>query len=615
MFSSVSLARAKTLSKTQISLLARKLLTLGKRSAFNLLAIAIIIGMNSLGLFAVGRTICHFNDTETSPANVLTAATLDFRLTNTEENEYIGVEVDGELKFTTVAIQEAGSLDIQYEMKAEKMGGDDAFCDGINLIAKRNGMQEYSGKILEFVATPSTTFGVWEFELDAPPLPGDFAHGDKCEVDLVFSGWREDVAEFDQSGFTDEERFSLDLTARMIVLNEVLAYPDTSQSHPADKEFIELKNNGNAPVDVEGWKISEMTSSGTENKYTITTAGGSFTASPDGGSTIIPAGAWLVLFLSNGTALNNDGDTICLYDNNDNKLDEYSYETAKYGMSDARYLDGIGFWVDPIPTPGGANILEEGELPSQFATEDANDGVAGEGVNDETVGDEVTETGGTIETTEETEGGAETADEEVVSETVSEEVTTEPLVVEGEATEEPPVGGETAEATNPPTVDGQEETTEEETAGETEEGAETADEAAAATDPPVVDGQEETEAVGEATDPPVVDGQEETAEEVAGEAEGMAEVVEEEYPPVGGEEDGTVEEETPTEEPAVAESFGVATEDPPVVEEPPVEELAEETKEEEPPVEEVTDPSVEEPVEEEPLVEEPAGGEDVPATT
>jgi hypothetical protein len=147
------------------------------------------------------------------------------------------------------------------------------------------------------------------------------------------------------------------LTAKTIVLNEVLAYPNPDYPYPANREFIELKNNGSAPVDVAGWKVSEMTGGGVENKYTITTAGGSYTASPYGGSTIIPAGGWLVLLLSDTTAFNNNGDTIRLYDSGDNKLDEYSYEAAKYGLSDARYLDGIGAWVDPIPTPGGPNVL------------------------------------------------------------------------------------------------------------------------------------------------------------------------------------------------------------------------------------------------------------------
>ena len=323
-----------------------------KQMSLKLLALTLIVGLNATGLLAIGETVCHFNDTETSSENIFQAATLDFRLTNMEENEYIGVEADGELKFTTVAIQEVDSLDIQYEIKTEKIGGDDDFCSGINLIAKKNGMTEYSGNILSFAVATSTEFGTWEFELDAPPSPGNFAHGDKCKVDFVFNGWREDVADSLQSGFDDEERINVDLKAKMIVLNEYLPNPIGDECSTGG-EWVELFNNGNEAVDLNNWKIKDEIGDITIVSATTTFSGSTMIGAKGSGT------EWLVVYLD-GCVLNNNGDSLSLSDSSNILIDSTSYlGTVIENKSNARISDGIGAWVDPVPTPGGANKLVE----------------------------------------------------------------------------------------------------------------------------------------------------------------------------------------------------------------------------------------------------------------
>ncbi|MCK5096338.1 MAG: lamin tail domain-containing protein, partial [Candidatus Pacebacteria bacterium] len=539
----------------------RLIFSQGKRSVLNFLVITIIVGMNGLGLSAIGQTICHFNDTEASSANVFAAGILDFSLDNTNVEEFIGIELGEDIEFSSAATKMVGSMDIQYEVYAEIMGGSNIFCEALQMEVFHSQVF-YDGDLLSFDTATTTAFGTWAFKLNLPHMATYIPHGEECNVDLVFKGWREDVADFDQSGFTDEERIHLRLTSRMIVLNEFLPRPDgeaygfdfgDDSSNMPQGEWVEIYNNSNYAFDLAGWYIKDSLESEI-NKIMIT----DLNTVP--ATTMIGAKSWLVVYM-NKAVLNNTGDTVKLFNNNDELIDHYAYsshdhceleptpgdensdttgdgscESVPPNKTYARIPDGVGEWVDPVPTPGGANILEEGGLSLLFATGDASGGVD-EGVNDEIVGDEATEMGGTTETTEETEGGAETADEEVVSETASEEVTTEP-----------PVGGETAEVTNPPTADGQEETTEEEDAGETEEGAETADKAAAATDPLVVGGQEETadeEVTGvgdtgggegppvdgeeEAADPAELDGQETPVEEV-GETPAVNE-----YPPVGEE--------------------------------------------------------------------------------
>ncbi len=325
-----------------------------KQSITKIILILLFIGLYWFGLSAVGQTFASFNDTETSSGNTYSAGTLDFRLTKQNASGFVGMEHDGEIFHASVAIPESGSMPMQYFVYSTSTS---PVCSEFRVRVKQNETEIFYGPLPDFLSATTTVFGTWKFEFDLP-VGAPVSQGDLCQANIIFSAWREEIASPEESGFFDIETLSLNLKAKTIVLNEVLAYPNSSHPYPANREFIELKNNGNAPVDVAGWKVSEMTDEGVENKYTITTAGGSYTASPYGGSTIIPAGGWLVLLLSRATALNNDGDTVRLYDSGDNKLDEYSYEAAKYGMSDARYLDGIGDWVDPIPTPGGMNILE-----------------------------------------------------------------------------------------------------------------------------------------------------------------------------------------------------------------------------------------------------------------
>ena len=339
--------------------------------------------MNWSAISLVAGTDAYFNDEEKSENNIMEAGVLDFRLTNQNVSGFVGMENNGEIFHTSVAIPESGSMPMQYFVYSTSTS---PVCSEFRVRVKQNETEIFYGFLPDFLSAATTVFGTWKFEFDLP-IGASVTQGDLCQADITFSAWREEIENPEESGFFDTETLSLNLKAKTIVLNEILAHPNPEYPYPASREFIELKNNGNASVDVAGWKVSEMTDGGVENKYTITTAGGSYTASPYGGSTIIPAGGWLVLLLSDATALNDGGDTVRLYDSGDNKLDEYPYKSAKYGLSDARYLDGIGDWVDPIPTPGWTN--EVGENLKIAGSGDLIGGASGGHVEDEdNTGDE-----------------------------------------------------------------------------------------------------------------------------------------------------------------------------------------------------------------------------------
>lgn len=181
-----------------------------------------------------------------------------------------------------------------------------------------------------------------------------------------------------------------------IVLNEFLPNPDDEAnglnfgddgSNMPFGEWVELYNNGDAPMNIFGWYITDASGGGGNTHAFIT---GTTTNT---GDTIIPAHGWIVVYMNKPT-LNNTGDTIALYTNLNVEVDAYTYDNPSdfceneptpgnqnngsgsgtpgngpdadcpqnqvaENKSYARIPDGTGAFVDPIPTPGTQNIADE----------------------------------------------------------------------------------------------------------------------------------------------------------------------------------------------------------------------------------------------------------------
>ena len=200
-----------------------------------------------------------------------------------------------------------------------------------------------------------------------------------------------------------------------IVLNEFLPNPDnnanglnfgTDSSNMPLGEWVELYNNGNAPIDVNGWYMTDA-SGGVGNTHAFIN-----NLNTNTGNTILAANGWLVVYF-NKASLNNTGDDIFLYTSTSTGnvlVDTYSYDdpsdfceleptpgdenstTTPTGTpgngpnadcvanqvapnkSYARIPDGTGAFVDPIPTPGAPNVLDETSAEAQAETEQSQRG-------------------------------------------------------------------------------------------------------------------------------------------------------------------------------------------------------------------------------------------------
>jgi len=97
-----------------------------------------------------------------------------------------------------------GTLGFQYTVEVEKTGGDEDFCNVLNLEAVLEGTTNYTGDLMTFVSSPvvySSSTDEWEFIIS---LPIDADVEGSCSFDFVFSGWQTTLPNF--GGFSDIER-------------------------------------------------------------------------------------------------------------------------------------------------------------------------------------------------------------------------------------------------------------------------------------------------------------------------------------------------------------------------------------------------------------------------
>ena len=308
----------------------------------------------------------------------LHTGTLTFSLSTTTAAADISEGATTTVSFT---LSKSGSIGAQYALETQKHACADGLYEGLALAIDANAARVFNGAVLDAFAS-STADGVWDLSFGVLPDAIAIA-GDTCEIDIVVRAWQGEFSDFSDGGFSDEHTLRITLTAlnhfgRTVVLNEVLPNPEGSDAQAGlQGEWVELANTAPFSVDVTGWYIEDeagnrisIDATSTFNSQVVAQLPGSFAE-------------WIVVFMP-GAILNNDGDTVYLYDSQDNLRDFYAYgasvndadsdsnntpggdnagpaggETSgSEGKSDARIPDGVGPWIDPIPTPGAPNELD-----------------------------------------------------------------------------------------------------------------------------------------------------------------------------------------------------------------------------------------------------------------
>ena len=324
-----------------------------------------IIGLNWTAFSAVGNTLSYFNDIENIAENGFSASSLDISLD--PQGVYVsGLMYPTDTTATSITVSNNGSLPTQYTSEIVPLTSDTDPCDYINLDAT-DGTQNYSGPLLSFtsIASALDNPASWSYTFTVDPLAPPSVWDKTCYFKWVFTAWSQDFPA-PSGGFIDvDEKSGGVKIGKTIVLNEILANPVGSDTAlKPNGEWVELYNNSNINFDVAGWVVYDSDDS---HELYITTA------NTNTGSTIVPAHGWLVVYRNGDSdfSINNDVETIRLYNgypvSSSVLIDSYSWTFEKpEGFSYARIPDGVGAWVDPVPTPGGTNILE-GEINDIFS--------------------------------------------------------------------------------------------------------------------------------------------------------------------------------------------------------------------------------------------------------
>ena len=261
------------------------------------------------GISILGGTNSYFNDTEDSTSL---------------NGDFSPVIIDKDESATrTINLNQDGSLDFQYAVNTDNLSGDS--CDYLNLTATLDGTDiGYSGLLKDFTYGPIifSTPEEWIFTVtlwaDAP----DNVQGKTCNFDFVFNG-----TQVGGIGFSDQEMVNNSVTTKYwnppVVLNEILPNPtgDDTQNGISG-EWVELYNKTSNPIDLTGWYIKN-TADRQINIEAINTLDN---------LTTIDANGWLVLFM-NDDILDNNGDTIYLYDSNNVLVDFYTYTMPEYNIN------------------------------------------------------------------------------------------------------------------------------------------------------------------------------------------------------------------------------------------------------------------------------------------
>lgn len=336
--------------------------------SYRTVALLLIIVLNSYALSAISYTTAFFSDKEFSGSNNWQAAVVDYLLVK-KRNFHPAVTPDKKTR-AKILITNKNTIAARYKIKAENFSGDTDFCQKLKLRAKKDGQVVYNGSLLNFSFTAQTTTTTEKevLRLTVRLLDDDYQWWNKeCRFRLHLSATQDPMATTTEPGFSDEEKVSLKVTSGAwgVVLNEIMANPSGyDNSLLPGGEWVELYNNNPFPVSVAGWVLYDAYD---DHELYITDANSR--NSNNEATTTIDAHGFLVVY-RNGDgnfSLNNDGDTVRLYDGeisatSSRLIDSYVYTVEKAeGYSYARIPDGTGDWVDPLPTPGKSNKLSDKE--------------------------------------------------------------------------------------------------------------------------------------------------------------------------------------------------------------------------------------------------------------
>lgn len=313
------------------------------------------------GISAIGNTLSYLNDTQESPVNNFSAATLNFSLDSPPDFSP-EVTPDNPNATRDIHVANTGILDFNYKVKIADASG--MLCDYLNLSADLDSVNKYSGALNSFAANGgkfSDSGNHWNFTAtltsNNPTLQSQ-----ACTFNFVYSG-----EQIGGAGFSDQEIILNTITSgvwQKVVINKVYYDPDASHGTDLVNEWIELYNILNAPINISGWKVCDNTSCDIIPSSDLIPAHG-FAVITGSSSTFnywdIPSGVVKIVLVDGkiGNGLSDSSDRVILKTANNVEVDAMSYGTDEYAFNPACPDVARGHILARVPTGLDTNAASD----------------------------------------------------------------------------------------------------------------------------------------------------------------------------------------------------------------------------------------------------------------
>ena len=354
-----------------------------KQMSLKLLALMLIIGVNSVGLSSVGNTAGFYNDIESSIENTFEAGSVDFLLgTSGWQATSTAVSMPpGDTTKKEVTVFPGDSNPFQYFATSTNIGGDSDFCNGLLVAANLEGIPAYNGPLVNLLTAATTTLALWEFAYTTGA--GDFQNR-VCDFDIDYNGWQErhNYPTYENGGFNDTEKVKNHLASWGFRINKV--YYDVKSPErgvEGTNEWVEIYNQTNTALDISGWQICDNTSCDTlpatplipARKYAVIVAT-STTATTTTVSNGLPAFWYLPSEVTEinlndliGNGLGNNADMLILKRPDGVIVDQMNWGTPDTGWT--KYNGNV--WNPGAVDAAEGNVLAR--VPSGYDTDQPSD--------------------------------------------------------------------------------------------------------------------------------------------------------------------------------------------------------------------------------------------------
>lgn len=303
-------------------------------------AVVFCMVLSASSVFTISRTNAGFFDTEESKGNTWVAGSLDMAPTYIEYFNVVGMNPD-QAPDARMTLTNEGSLAYRYNIGFQKTGGDDLLCENLQLVAERDGSEEYTGPLADFNLQDGLFTQMpfdddqWDFTVTLPEEADSTLENLSCEWDIDLLAWQAELPEATQ-GFSDAESVGPHeiatgtwLTPGDVIINEIMWMGSEGES---SDEWIELKNMTNKDINLSNWNIKQGgTGSGSgahieiPNGYSIKANGYFLITKKKWDETAVTLTSDLPKSQGYthvaGMSLHNDGEQLILEDKDDRMID------------------------------------------------------------------------------------------------------------------------------------------------------------------------------------------------------------------------------------------------------------------------------------------------------